>query len=232
MRFPLSRRFGAAARLALLAGTLPWLFSPGTSADDAEPGTASPGAPSTVDPPREAEPASSPATAASRLDLVVRPGSSVSYHLEHTLHDVTGVSTKPEGSARLSPGGSVEVLVRARVDSFDSGNTSRDAKMLEVTEASRFPLVEVRAAGTFGPPASYPATLDVVLDGELTFHGLTRPVSVPVRATFTGPVAATATATFPFSLQSFDVVPPSILFLVIKDRAVVTATLVLGVAAP
>lgn len=104
--------------------------------------------------------------------------------------------------------------------------------MLEVTGASRFPLVELKAAGMFAPPASYPATLDVVLAGELTFHGLTRPVSVPVRATFTGPAVATATATFPFSLESFDVVPPSLLFLVIKDRAVVTATLVLGVATP
>lgn len=208
MPLPACRRLGA--HLALLLGALA-LLGPKAAAAADEPG---------------------PEVVARPVELSVRPGSSVSYHLDHTIHDVTGVSKAVEGTARVLPGGTVEVLIRVRVDSFDSGNGSRDAKMLEVTEAARFPVVLLKAAGRFSPPASHPATLDLDLSGELTFHGITRPISVPVRATFSGPTAARATATFPFSLKDFEVVPPRLLFMVIKDRAVITATMALEAAPP
>jgi polyisoprenoid-binding protein YceI len=212
MRPPDRHHPAAAASLALLLGGLAVLGAVAAwAADDAGPALV---------------PAATP------VEFSVRPGSSVSYHLDHTLHDVTGVSKALEGTARLLPGGTVEVLIRVRVDSFDSGNGSRDAKMLEVTEAARFPFVLLKAAGGFRPPASHPATLDLDLTGELTFHGITRPVSVPVRVTFSGPAAARATATFPFSPKEFEVVPPKLLFMVIKDRAAITATVALEAAPP
>jgi polyisoprenoid-binding protein YceI len=166
------------------------------------------------------------------LDLAVSPPSSISYHLDHTLHEVIGVAKLVEGSARLLAGGAVEVEVRVRVAGFDSGNASRDSKMLEVTEAARFPLVVLKAAGTYTPPTAFPATAEVVLAGTLAFHGLVRPVAFPARVTFTAPGRASASATFSISLKEFQVEPPSLLFMSIKDRAVVTASLALQAASP
>jgi len=166
------------------------------------------------------------------LVLTVRAPSSVSYHLDHTLHEVIGVSRKVEGSARLPSPGAVEVEVRARVDGFDSGNTSRDATMLEVTAAGRFPEVRLTATGRFAPPAAYPATVEVTLTGSLDFHGLTRPVAIPAHVSFLGPATASVTATFAISLKEFEVVPPSLLFMSIKDKAVITAALTLSATPP
>jgi len=166
------------------------------------------------------------------LVLSVRAPSSVSYHLDQTLHEVIGVSKRVDGTATMTSPGAVEVEVRVRVEGFDSGNSSRDAKMLEVTEAARFPLVVLKATGTFAPPAAWPATVEATLTGTLAFHGLVRPVTVPARVTFTAAGAATATATFPISLEEFRVEPPSLLFMSIKDKAVITASLVLSADPP
>lgn len=231
VRPPTVTRRTATALLALLAGALPSVAPVPVSAEERqtapEPGNALLVAPSPAPPA-----AGLPHPPARPIELPVRPGSTVTYHLDHTLHDVYGISRRLEGTARLSPAGSIEVSVRVRVDSFDSGNSSRDAKVLEVTEAARFPFVNLDASGTITPPSSYPTTLDVLLSGTLMFHGIVKPVSVPARATFTGPGTVRATATFPFSLKSFEVEPPSLLFMVIKDRAVIDAKVILEAAPP
>jgi hypothetical protein len=163
--------------------------------------------------------------------LAVTAPSSVSYHLDHTLHEVIGISRRVEGSVTLLPA-TVEATLRVRVDSFDSGNLSRDAKMLEVTDAARHPVVELTLSGPFTPPATFPATVEVKLGGAASFHGRTRPVEVPARVTFTAPDTASVAATFDISLAAFQVEPPSLLFLSIKDRAVIKADLTLAAGHP
>jgi hypothetical protein len=158
--------------------------------------------------------------------------STVSFHLDHTLHAVVGVSKQIEGTVVLLPAGTVEARLRVRVDSFDSGNSSRDAKMLEVTDAAHHPEVLLTLSAPFSPPASFPATVEVTLSGAASFHGRTRPVEVAARVTFTAPDAATVAATFAISLAAFQVEPPSLLFMSIKDRAVIQAHLTLAAAAP
>lgn len=177
-------------------------------------------------------PAATPAVPPAGLDLAVRPGSTLSYRLVHKLHEVTGVSRAVEGKARLKAGGEVQVMVRARVDGFDSGNGNRDAHMLEATEAARFPFVTLKAVGRLAPPEAYPARLEVTLTGEVTFHGVTRPVEVPVEVEFTSARAARATARLPVSLEAHGVERPSLLFVKVDDAVVVTATLALTAEDP
>src|SRR5712692_2983062 len=57
----------------------------------------------------------------------------LSYTVVHKLHQVTGTTQKLEGLARLQPGGPTLVQVRARVATFDSGNSNRDAHMREAS---------------------------------------------------------------------------------------------------
>jgi polyisoprenoid-binding protein YceI len=178
-----------------------------------------------------APPAAS-AAEAGPLDLAVRPGSTLSYRLVHKLHEVTGVSKAVEGKARLLPDGAVQVMIRARVDAFDSGNGNRDAHMLEATEAARFPQVTLKAVGALQSPAAFPARVTVTLRGELTFHGVTRPVEVPVEVAFTSARQATATARLPISLDAHGVERPSLLFVKVDDAVVVTASLELAAEGP
>lgn len=177
-------------------------------------------------------PASLRAAEPAPLDLAVRPGSALSYRLVHKLHEVTGVSKAVEGKARLQPDGALQVMVRSRVDAFDSGNGNRDAHMLEATEAARFPFVTLKAVGAVTPPAAYPARQEVVLKGELTFHGVARPVEVPVTVTYTSARRATASGRISISLDAFGVERPSLLFVKVDDAVVVTASLELAAEGP
>lgn len=159
--------------------------------------------------------------------FVVAPGSALAYRLVHKLHTVEGVSKAIEGRARLLPDGGVQAMVRARVDSFDSGNGNRDADMRAATEAARFPFVTLRAAGTLPRGAGPTETLELALRGELTFHGRTRPVEAPVRARFEGPDRAVVETTFPVSLEAFEVERPALLFVKVEDHLEISASLVL-----
>lgn len=157
----------------------------------------------------------------------VAPGSVLAYRLVHKLHVVEGVSKAVEGRARVLPGGGVQAMVRARVESFDSGNGNRDADMREATEAARYPFVTVKAVGTLAEPATHPAEVELVLRGELTFHGRTRPVEVPIQVRFESADRAAAVGAFAVSLDAFEVRRPALLFVKVDDRLDVTARLVL-----
>ncbi|BDG03055.1 YceI family protein [Anaeromyxobacter oryzae] len=157
----------------------------------------------------------------------VAPGSTLGYRVVHKLHEVNAVTHAVEGKARVLPDGGVQVMVRARVDSFDSGNGNRDAHMREVTETARYPYVELKAVGSGVQLASSPATLDLVLRGEVTFHGQTHPVEVPVKVRLEPDGRGTVDASFPLSLEAYGVERPSLLFVKIEDRVVVSAKLLL-----
>jgi len=161
-------------------------------------------------------------------DLAVQPGSRLSYRLVHKFHEVEGVTKEVEGRARIGAGGAVQLMVRAKVASFDSGNGNRDAHMQEATEAARFPLVTLKAVGTVALPASYPATVEVPLEGQLDFHGQVRPVTTRATVTFEAPGRATVKARLTISLDAFGVERPSLLFVKVDDALSVDAALTLA----
>lgn len=162
------------------------------------------------------------------VDLAVQPGSRLTYRLVHKFHEVEGVSREVEGRVRLAAGGAVQLMVRARVASFDSGNGNRDAHMQEATEAARFPLVTLKAVGAVALPATYPATVEVPLEGQLDFHGQVRPVTTRATVTFEAPGKAAARARLTISLDAFGVQRPSLLFVKVDDALTVDAELSLG----
>ncbi len=169
-----------------------------------------------------------PPSAAGARTLSALQGSTLAFHLIHPLHSVDGVSRAVEARARLPGDGSVQVAVRARVASFDSGNSNRDAHMLEVTEAARLPFVQFSGTATGIQTDRYPAELDVPLTGTLEFHGVSREVSVTAKVRFESPERAEVEATFPVSLKAYGVKRPSLLFVAVKDRIEITAHLSLA----
>src|SRR5438270_322828 len=98
----------------------------------------------------------------------------LAYTVIHKLHKVTGATHELEGRALVQPGGGLRVQVRAKVASFDSGNSNRDEHMREVTHEPAHPYVQIKgtAAGVT-LPISAPA--DVVLQGTLDFNGQQKP---------------------------------------------------------
>jgi polyisoprenoid-binding protein YceI len=151
--------------------------------------------------------------------------SSVSYTAVHKLHKVVGVAKKLEGRARILPDGQVQAMVRVPVEAFDSGNGNRDAHVKESIGAARFPFVELKAVAQIDPNASNGTT---TLKGNVTFHGVTRPVELP--ATFSSEGRRlSVTGTFPVSLEGHGVERPSLMFVKVDDRLEIAFQIVLEI---
>lgn len=172
------------------------------------------------------------ADAGSPRTFAVAGGSTVSYRLAHPLHAVEGTSRTLEGRARWLPDGAVQIMVRARVDGFDSGNSNRDAHMLEVMDAARVPWVLLKAVAADVRVDGWPAEREVPIRGELELHGVSRPVSLTARVRFPTPDRVEVEASFPVSLTEHEVARPRLLFMPVEDRLDVTAKLSLQLETP
>ena len=108
--------------------------------------------------------------------------------------------------------------MRAPVESFDSGNSNRDAHMKEVTEAARFPQVEFKGlCDSCALPATFPTTVDKTLKAELTFHGIKKALEVPVKLTYESASRVRAVAQLAVSLDEFKIERPSLMFAKVED---------------
>ncbi len=143
------------------------------------------------------------------------------YHGHHLLHGWTGTSRSVSGMLRLDLGDPARssVTIRVPVASFDSGNSNRDSNMLEVVEVDRYPDVFFESTAIsvqrWEPTASgYEGAWTV--RGNLTFHGETHPVMIPVTVRIEGPRFA-ATGAFSIALSQFKVRRPKLLLWSISD---------------
>ena len=68
----------------------------------------------------------------------------LTYTVVHKLHKVQGVTHAVEGRAQVQPGGGLRVQIRAKVATFDSGNSNRDVHMREVTHEPAHPYVQIK----------------------------------------------------------------------------------------
>jgi polyisoprenoid-binding protein YceI len=160
--------------------------------------------------------------------FAVSPANSkLTYFLVHKLHKFDGTSKKVEGKARILPTGQAQVGLRAAVESFDSGNNNRDAHMKEVTEAAKYPTVELKALcdGISLPPEA--ASVDKTCKAEITFHGIKKAIDLPVKLSWSSPTSVHATAKLSLSLDEFKVERPSLLFVKVDDTMEIVADVVL-----
>jgi len=113
-----------------------------------------------------------PSWSASGQTYRVIPGESkISYHLHHPMHEIEGVSKDFDCVVVL--GGDTayaQIRVKAQVASFSSGNTNRDSHMLEILDGLKYPFVEFVSDSLRHEDEGYRVF------GELTFHGVRRPV--------------------------------------------------------
>lgn len=150
--------------------------------------------------------------------LSVRPEvSTLRYRVVHKLHKVDGASKAVEAKVALAPDGTVQVMVRAAVKTFQSGDANRDVHMLEVLEADRFPHVVFKGTSRLAAPATYPAKVPLEVDGVLEFHGRKNPLKATLEVELKSPDEARATGGFAVSLEQFAVQRPSLLFVKIED---------------
>lgn len=70
--------------------------------------------------------------------------STLSYHVSHSLREVDGVSAAARGKGSCE-NGTCLFFIAAPVNSFRSGDSNRDQRMLQAVRAAQYPSVVVRA---------------------------------------------------------------------------------------
>ena len=99
--------------------------------------------------------------------------SSITYAMNHMLHSWTGTSHDLNGAVVIGTSGKIEkVALVTKVSAFDSENSNRDAHMMEVTEALKFPNISFYSTSI---TESKPGELDV--KGVLQFHGVNKEIA-------------------------------------------------------
>ncbi|MER0438013.1 YceI family protein [Emticicia sp. W12TSBA100-4] len=102
--------------------------------------------------------------------------SKVIYAMKHPMHDWEGVSKDVNAVIVYNKATKSvdQVVVSLKVESFDSGNSNRDSHALEVLEGLKFSKV------TFVSTKIKPNGNALSIDGNLTFHGVTKPITITV----------------------------------------------------
>ena len=159
---------------------------------------------------------------------VVDPGASVvRFHLHHKMHAVDGRSSQIEGKAVLGDDGRVMAMVRIPAASFDTADANRDSHMRETLEATRFPYVVFKGVTSLTVPVAHGKPLETQLQGELDFHGVKRPISVPAQISLSGDGSATVKARFPVNLEAHGIERPSLLFVKVDENVELDVQLLL-----
>ncbi len=173
--------------------------------------------------------AGTPAQAQQVAATIDSTASLVHYTGTAPLHSWRGTSRSVQGKFVLRPRrpDSSRAVIRIPVASFDSGNSTRDSGMRDVTEADAYPFVTFRGTDfsplTWGRGASgYRGGWAV--SGELTFHGRTHPLRDTVSVEVAGDTVR-ARAEFDVSLTRFDVERPGFMGFTVGDTIRIDAQL-------
>ena len=158
---------------------------------------------------------------------VVADKSSLKYNVVHKLHEVAAESHAIEGKAAVLPDGKVQLMLRAPIASFKSGDGNRDEHMQETMQMQAFPNVTFKGMTTLPAPTAYPAKVQLVIDGELEFHGEKSREQVPVTVEFTSATSAHVTGGMSVSLDKYKIERPSLLFVKIEDACKIDIDLTL-----
>ncbi|MBA4853060.1 YceI family protein [Emticicia sp. BO119] len=149
----------------------------------------------------------------SRKIVADKKNSIVTYAMSHPAHDWEGVCKDvnalivyDDATKTIS-----QVAVSLKVDAFDSGNANRDSHALEVLEGLKYPKV------VFTSSKIKSENNTLTADGNLTFHGITRPISITVTRTDSDKKII-LDGKFDILLSQFQVERPSLFGLKTKDE--------------
>lgn len=141
----------------------------------------------------------------------------ISYHMVHKMHEFTGVSKKFRCAVDLPPDTlQARIYVKAGIVEFNSGNSSRDGNMLEVTEAAKYPFVEFASDSVRKGGVDADGRQLWRVFGRLAFHGVKKPVNFLVRPEIGGGKVRVR-GEFDVSLTEFKIERPSLLLIPVDD---------------
>ena len=144
----------------------------------------------------------------------------IEYTGNHVLHSWTGKTNKVDFKMPCDSD-FCKLEISIPLESFDSGNDARDSNMLYYTESLLYPNVSFVSdyfsfSGYFNE--------EIKLTGNLTFHGITKEITVRVKL-YENQYGAWGECHFDIDLSLFNVDRPSLLLTKIADKIEITSKL-------
>jgi polyisoprenoid-binding protein YceI len=139
--------------------------------------------------------------------------SSITYAMKHPLHswDASSKESKcvivyNDASQKITA-----VAVSIPVKSFDSGNSNRDSHALEEMESLKYPNV------TFSASDIVETDTDITLKGNLTFHGVTKPITIAAKKNMSGK-KMNVKGGFSIKMTDHKITPPGLMGIKTEDN--------------
>ena len=157
------------------------------------------------------------------VKILFNSNSTISYTGSHPAHNWIGVSNNFKGGVICNDSSLNECFIKivAPIKSFDSKSSGRDSNMLLYTESKKYPYVKF-TSNQFNISSSLDA--EVMLSGELEFHGVTKNILINVVLSSKGDMLL-GTTEFLLSLEEYGVDRPELLFIPISDKIRITCKL-------
>jgi polyisoprenoid-binding protein YceI len=138
--------------------------------------------------------------------------SSITYSMKHKLHKWEGVAKEMNVAAKWNERSEMnQISIQVKISSFNSGMTSRDRQMLEITDATINPTI------TFISNDIAYTDKGIVVKGKLQFHGVTRDLQTVVKMTRNNN-RIEYTGTFPILLEDYSIKRPSLFFVKVDNQ--------------
>jgi polyisoprenoid-binding protein YceI len=160
------------------------------------------------------------------LQFRIDPAESrVWFDADARLHSFRGETQKITGYFTLGQSSSLqltEATVTIDAASLETGNSDRDADMRQdFLEVGRFPTIEFRVVELLIPrPAAIEASWDLVLQGQLTVHGVTRDIKVPMTVSLAAE-RVTARGQMYLDMRDYHIRVPRLLLIPMKSEVLV-----------
>jgi polyisoprenoid-binding protein YceI len=159
----------------------------------------------------------------SRTYTIAKGGNNVAeFHAEDTYDSFDGKTSDVTGAIVADPANpsasSVNIVIN--VDSLDTGVGLRNKEMRErYLETNKFGTATFKSASVTAPPSIAPnAPIEINVTGDMTVHGVTKRMTIPVRVVLIPDGRIHASSSFKIHMPDFGIkVPHSILVTVNDD---------------
>ena len=139
--------------------------------------------------------------------------STITYAMNHIMHAWEGTSNQLNGLVQLNANGQIEkVAMIAKVSSFDSKSSNRDAHMLEVVESLKYPNISFQSTSV-----TETAKDKLLVKGMLEFHGIKKETSFEATSRKKDK-ETTVSRNFIFLLEDFKIERPSFMLTKVDNE--------------
>jgi polyisoprenoid-binding protein YceI len=161
--------------------------------------------------------------AQSRTYTITKGGNNVAqFHAEDTYDSFDGKTSDVNGTIVADPANpsAASVQININVDSLDTGASLRNKEMRErYLETAKFGTAAFRSVSVAGPASiAANAPADVAVTGDLTLHGVTKRMTIPVRVVLIPDGRVHATTNFKIHMPDFGVTVPHNVLVTVNDE--------------